>query len=78
MMQPSPELLGLLDNLRSWVAELETEMTQGVFDPDCYELSQKFLADEPKLDTPVNREKLAQTIQDAIEDWLQAALKEKP
>ena len=39
------------------------------FDPECYELAAAFMEDHPERDTPENRQKLAQTIQDAIEEW---------
>jgi len=40
------------------------------FDPRCYDLAELFLSDEPKLNTPVNRNLLAQDIQDAIESTI--------
>lgn len=41
------------------------------YDPRVYELAGVFLADETEeLKTPEKQDLLAQTIQDAIEDWL--------
>lgn len=40
------------------------------FDTKCHDLATAFLGDEPKLDTPENRDALAQIIQTAIEDWI--------
>jgi hypothetical protein len=40
------------------------------FADSCYDLACDFLRDEPKLSSPINKNKLAQTIQDAIEDWI--------
>jgi hypothetical protein len=40
------------------------------FDTKCHDLATAFLSDEPKLDTPQNRNFLAQVIQTAIEDWI--------
>ncbi len=39
-----------------------------MFDPKCLELAGAFLEDYPSLDTAVNAEKIAQAIQDAIEE----------
>jgi len=40
-------------------------------DPKCYELAEAFLADEdPEIRTAATTFKLAQAIQDCIEDWL--------
>jgi hypothetical protein len=38
------------------------------FDEKCYELAKEFLSDDPDLNNEVNRDKLAQSIQDTIED----------
>ena len=41
------------------------------YDPRCFELAGVFLEDESEeLKTPEKQDLLAQTIQDAIEDWL--------
>jgi hypothetical protein len=46
-----------------------------MFDTKCYQLAQDFLEDEPELNNKANAGKLAQVIQDAIEDWING---EKP
>lgn len=40
------------------------------FDERCYDLAEVFLSDEAELNTPANRNKLAQYIQTGIEDWI--------
>ena len=40
------------------------------YDPKCYDLAAAFLEDEPELATEKNKCKLAQHIQDTIEDWI--------
>jgi hypothetical protein len=40
------------------------------YDPRCYDLAEVFLADEPALQTEHKKSALAQTIQEAIEDWI--------
>ena len=41
------------------------------FDSKCYDLAEHFLSDEPALQSERNRNRLAQAIQDAIEDWIE-------
>ena len=41
------------------------------YDAACYELAKSFLSDDPELNTERRREKLAQTIQDSIEAWIE-------
>lgn len=38
------------------------------YDPMCYDLAVAFLADEPELDTEDNRDTIANSIQQCIED----------
>lgn len=38
------------------------------YDEKCYKLAEYFLADEPKINTDLNRKQLAQEIQACIED----------
>lgn len=40
------------------------------YDTKCYDLADAFLADEPTLQSENKKRALAQTIQDAIEDWI--------
>ena len=40
------------------------------FDPDCCDLAEHFLSDEPALNTERNKKRLAQHIQDTVEDWI--------
>lgn len=40
------------------------------YDRKCYELARDFLGDEPYIDTTDNRDDLAQSIQDAIENTI--------
>lgn len=40
------------------------------FDTRCHELAVVFLEDNPVISTPENADKLAQRIQDAIEEFL--------
>ena len=40
------------------------------FDPKCYEIAECFLEDTPRLYNDKVRAKLAQTIQDVIEDFI--------
>lgn len=42
------------------------------YDERSLELAEHFLGDEPNLNTPENRDDLARTIQNAVEDWLEA------
>lgn len=44
------------------------------FDPQCLELAEYFLRDEPSLRD--RADELAQQIQDAIEDWIEAEKQE--
>lgn len=41
------------------------------YDTKCYDLAAAFLEDEPTLQTENKKSALAQTIQTAIEDWIQ-------
>jgi hypothetical protein len=41
------------------------------YDVKCEELAKAFLDDEPELESDSNIMSLAQTIQDAIEDWIE-------
>jgi hypothetical protein len=43
-----------------------------MFDPKCYWLAKQFLGDEPGLQSEKNYSDLAEAIQEAIEDWIQA------
>ena len=45
-----------------------------MYDNKCWKLAGHFLEDYPSLSTKGNRKKLAQTIQDAIEDWMEENL----
>lgn len=40
------------------------------YDSNCYDLAEHFLADEPALNTERNKKRVAQHIQDTIEDWI--------
>jgi hypothetical protein len=40
------------------------------YDLKCYQLSEAFLSDHPEIDTPNNRDSLAQQIQDVIEEFI--------
>jgi len=40
------------------------------YDSRCLELARVFIGDEPMLQKPGNAERLAQEIQDRIEDWI--------
>ena len=42
------------------------------YDAKCYDLAKAFLADEPQIDTEANRDDLAQSIQDVIEQAIEA------
>ena len=48
-----------------------------LYDQKCYDLAEKFLADDSEINTECNRSLLAQEIQRTIEDYI-ADLKEKP
>ena len=41
------------------------------YDSRCYDLAEVFLADEPALQTENKKAALAQTIQEAIETWIE-------
>lgn len=41
------------------------------YDARCYDLAALFLSDEPTIDNETHRDALAQTIQTAIEDYIQ-------
>ena len=41
------------------------------YDSKCHDLAGVFLADTPDIDSAASRDKLAQHIQTAIEDWIQ-------
>lgn len=47
------------------------------FDEKCFDLAGLFLGDEPALFSERNKRRLAQAIQDTIEDWI-ATEKEEP
>lgn len=40
------------------------------YDTKCHDLAEVFLKDEPSLQSAHKKRALAQTIQDAIEDWI--------
>lgn len=40
------------------------------YDTKCHDLASAFLADTPDINTEASRDKLAQHIQTAIEDWI--------
>lgn len=40
------------------------------YDSKCFDLAAVFLSDTPDIDNERNRDKLAQHIQTAIEDWI--------
>lgn len=46
-------------------------------DPACYDLADRFLSDNPALDTYANRGHLAEVIQQVLEDWLTDAQAER-
>jgi hypothetical protein len=41
------------------------------YDQKCLDLAILFLSDNPDIDTPHNRDELAQAIQRAIEEWIE-------
>lgn len=41
------------------------------YDPQCYDLADTFLSDEPELKSHENVDQLAQRIQDAIEQFIE-------
>lgn len=42
------------------------------FDPKCYDLAEHFLSDEePPIQSDENKRRLAQTIQNEIENWIE-------
>lgn len=41
------------------------------YDPACYDVAKAFLEDSPAIDSEPMRERLAQTIQDTIEDFIE-------
>jgi len=42
------------------------------YDQKCYDLAESFLEDEPALNNEENRNELAESIQSAIEDFIDA------
>jgi hypothetical protein len=47
------------------------------YDVKCGDLAEYFLSDHKNIDTADSRESLAQTIQDAIENWFSSPLSEE-
>ena len=41
-----------------------------MYDSKCFDLAVAFLGDHPELDTEINRDQLAQDIQQAIENFI--------
>jgi len=51
--------------------------TKGLYDERCYDLGEVFLSDEGALNTPANRDELANDIQTLIEDFIASKRRER-
>lgn len=45
-----------------------------MYDTKCYDLAATFLEDNQSINTEANRKKLAQEIQDTIDNWIEEAI----